>query len=741
MIKSICFVILLFILFESAYSQNNIPIGTWRTHFSFNKTNSAVQAGDLIYAGGDNGIFVYDKSDGGLQKISKEEGLLGGEVRAMAYDAATGKLLIGYESGNLDVIAGQEIENIDLVTDSQVLGTKSINHITLAQQFAFISTDFGVIKFDLNNNLATETYRELGINPSGDLTTLSVKMSVVQNDSIFIATEQGILAANIVENINLLDVNNWKLFDSSDGISNDPVSIIGVNNTMMYAGRDQEGVYVYSGEWNYLGDVLDDVNFFSSSNALIVADSTLFQVDNQFNPLQIDLGDIKITNAFADEGANIWAASVDDGLVTNRLGSIESIKPSGPSSNLAFRIRYIENNIYGLSGGFSNNVNPLGRNEGFYKFENNQWINFDDLPVGDISTIAEFNGNVYAGSIGGGLLELNANGESFIYDNTNSPLIGTNSSDDIRIPIIKANQNSLWVANYSSNQIHRLNRNGEWESFTIPSTLGAFIIDFIFVEDIIWLIVDNGVGGGIIVFDPENSQSRYLSSTSDNGGLPSNAVNSLVLDKEGLVWVGTSTGVSVFTNPFNVFSGPVDAVEPIFENRLLLSDEIINDIEVDGGNRKWIATNSGAWLFNDDADRQIQFFNTQNSPLPSNVILDIAIQENTGEVFFATNSGIVSYRAGSTEGEISHGNVEIFPNPVREDFIGNVGISGLASDVTVKITDVSGKLIWETQANGGTATWGVRDYNGNRAATGIYLIFSSSQDGEETFVGKLAVVN
>jgi len=263
----------------------------------------------------------------------------------------------------------------------------------------------------------------------------------------------------------------------------------------------------------------------------------------------------------------------------------------------------------------------------------------------------------------------------------------------------------------------------------------------IFVEENIWLIIDNAVGGGIVVFNPENGQSRYLNSTSTSGGLPSSSVNALVLDKDGLVWVGTNSGVSVFTNPFNVFSGEVDAVEPIFENRLLLSDEIINDIEVDGGNRKWIATNSGVWLFNDDADRQIRFFNTQNSPLPSNEILDITIHDKTGEVFFATSSGIVSCRAGSTQSDGSHTNVEIFPNPVREDYLGTVGISGLATDVNVKITDVSGKLIWQTQANGGTATWRVRDYNGNRAATGVYLVFSSTPDGEETFVGKIAVIN
>ena len=134
-------------------------------------------------------------------------------------------------------------------------------------------------------------------------------------------------------------------------------------------------------------------------------------------------------------------------------------------------------------------------------------------------------------------------------------------------------------------------------------------------------------------------------------------------------------------------------------------------------------------------------FNAANSPLLSDKIVDLEINNQSGEIFFITDAGIVSFRSGATASDAAFHNVKIFPNPVTAEFNGQVGISGLSTDSFVKITDVSGKLIWQTQANGGTATWNVRDYNGRRASPGMYLVFSTTQDGSESMVGKIAVVD
>lgn len=178
-----------------------------------------------------------------------------------------------------------------------------------------------------------------------------------------------------------------------------------------------------------------------------------------------------------------------------------------------------------------------------------------------------------------------------------------------------------------------------------------------------------------------------------------------------------------------------------FGNSYLLRDEKVTAIEIDGGNRKWIGTENGVWLFNPFGEEQIYNFNEQNSPLLSKKIIDLEINSQTGELFLMTDAGIASFRSDATEGEAAFSKVKIFPNPVTNQFNGQVGISGLVTDAIVKITDVSGKLIWQTKANGGSASWNVRDYNGSRAATGMYLVFCIAQDGTESMVGKIAVVN
>src|SRR5690606_14784172 len=176
------------------------------------------------------------------------------------------------------------------------------------------------------------------------------------------------------------------------------------------------------------------------------------------------------------------------------------------------------------------------------------------------------------------------------------------------------------------------------------------------------------------------------------------------------------------------------------ENRFLLNGEKVTSIAVDGGNRKWVGTERGVWLFGPDGDEMIYNFTSENSPLPSGNIRSIAINGQSGEVFLATDRGTVSFRSDATVSEGNFSSVKIFPNPVTSEFSGLVGISGLAQDAVVKITDISGRLVWQTYAVGGTASWNVRHYNGQRVTTGVYLVFSASADGSQEYVGKIAVV-
>jgi hypothetical protein len=220
-------------------------------------------------------------------------------------------------------------------------------------------------------------------------------------------------------------------------------------------------------------------------------------------------------------------------------------------------------------------------------------------------------------------------------------------------------------------------------------------------------------------------------------------VSALAKDQDGYIWVGTDGGVVVFYSPQQVFRSEFYNAQSIivlqdgFAGRLF-ENEVINTIFVDGSNKKWFGTeSSGAFLLSPDARETILHFNRNNSPLPSNNILDITINPKTGEVFFATDLGLVSYRGFATEGQSQHTDVYAYPNPVRPGYAGYIAVKGLVTNARVKITDINGNLVYDTFAEGGQLVWNGRDLFGNRPSSGVYLVFSTDPEGNETMVTKI----
>lgn len=247
-------------------------------------------------------------------------------------------------------------------------------------------------------------------------------------------------------------------------------------------------------------------------------------------------------------------------------------------------------------------------------------------------------------------------------------------------------------------------------------------------------------GQTLRVTDPATNRTRFYFAGRGAGGLPTSNVNSIALDRDNLLWVGTDNGVAVIVTTRDIFTTASEAYTPFFQTRRLLLQEVINKIVVDGGNRKWIATQNGLNLFSASADEQILNFTEENSPLPSKNVIDLAIDSTSGEIFVLTQNGLLSYRTDSSEPSEDFSSVRIFPNPVRPDFQGVLTVSGLRENTAIKITDTAGRLIYETKSNGGTATWDLQKFEGSRAASAIYMVFCVAEDGSESFVGKVAVL-
>ncbi|MEQ8924168.1 MAG: T9SS type A sorting domain-containing protein [Fulvivirga sp.] len=724
-------------------AQYNIPLGTWRTHFSYNRVNQVLVEVNRVFAVSDNGLFVYDKEDGSLTTISKINGLQEDGISAIGYDETSDKLLIGYQSGNIDVLDGNTIINLDLVSNSQVLGSKKINHIVTSGNQAFISTDYGLLRLNLETIEISETYRQLGEKAN----QIGVNQAHIFGDSIILATKNGVISSNYSNGTNLLNPINWKRDSIPNGIPLVEIDFVTELNSKPIAIINDNGIYTYNnGSWNKSlaleGASLSTLK--SNENKLIAINEGIVQL---INP------DLTITE-FADATINspldadidtdgLWVGTLNNGLVTNVNGAFERFNPSGPNTNQVADFFALGSSIISLPGGWDNSFQTKNNTSGYNTFSQGNWQSFTQFGSEflDITECVYFanTDSYYFSSFGYGIMRQSGDNPIIFYDPSNSSLEQVNINENsVYITDMTDSNEGLWAINYNAIRPLHLFDGSTWQSYDLPENRLTQIINS---TSYIWMAIDPSAGGGILVFDKNTEESRLLTDQPGNGGLPSRTVNAIEIDKNGEVWIGTSSGIATISSFTNIIGTTVDVFKPIFENRFLLRDEEISSIKIDGGNRKWVGTNNGLWLFNPEANELLVNFNIDNSPLPSNSILAIDIVPNTGEVFIGTPNGIVSYRSDATEATPSHQNVKVFPNPVSDEFQGLVGISGLAENVKVKITDSNGRLIWDTRSAGGTASWNVMDYNGRRASTGVYFVFSSSDDGEETYVAKFAIVN
>lgn len=262
-------------------------------------------------------------------------------------------------------------------------------------------------------------------------------------------------------------------------------------------------------------------------------------------------------------------------------------------------------------------------------------------------------------------------------------------------------------------------------------------------------------GKGIIVYDfnktpLDASDDRYilLNGNVGTGGLPSVVVHSIVEDKDGEIWIGTENGPAVFYNQNAVFQSGVnyDAQKVLLEQdgiyNYLLENQNISTIVIDGANRKWFGTSGGGiFLMSPDGTKQISGFNTSNSPLFSNIIISMAINQQTGELLVGTDRGIIGYKGTATEAKESFEDIYAFPNPVRPEYDGPIAIRGLMDNSDIKITDARGNLVFTSVSNGGQAVWSGTGSSGERVSSGVYYVFVVSKSGSSKSATKILIIN
>ncbi|MFN0047591.1 MAG: T9SS type A sorting domain-containing protein [Cytophagales bacterium] len=760
MIRTIFFTALCYLLQNSVAGQDgNIPLNSWRYHTSFYNAKVIAQAENKIYCGTEGGLFYFDKTDNTINKFSKLDGLNDLEVNALYYHKPTKSLIIGYKTGNIDIVRESAIYNLPFIVNAgNITGSKKINAISSYQNTALVACDFGVILLNLSKLEIQESWLNIAENGSA----LVANDIATVGDSVFVASNKGLYCTSF-DKRNLMDFNNWGKTTIVNGMPSIAVAKLTTNDAKLTVGIDFFGVFTKSGSWKNIFRTNGLVKTLSNagSNTWLFTNGKLGNITSvDTNTIQIN--EISQVNALLideNESNTIWLADGNNGLVKYNLQtqSTNKIVPNGLLNNFIFNTKAINEYVFHFSGAFDQATTPKFRSPNYSYFYKGEWYantKPSEFGLQDFGTVGlnTKNGNFYFASSWNGLVE--KNNDNFTAYNENSTTCPVHAEYGARVLDIFYDEkaDNLWFANVAPNAKPSIQKfkDGNCTGYNFPAS-SALYPGQILADNSgnIWVRLLGRVpnNDGILVFNESKMDNatpihQYLKKGEGIGNLGDNVAKCMAKDRNGDIWVGTNNGVSVFYNPGSLANGRInDATSPIYENRPLLFEQIATCIEIDGGNRKWIGTNRGIYLFNAEGNNVIHYFNKENSPLISNNIVSVSINQISGEVFIGTDVGIVSFREPATLGNESGGEVEIFPNPLKTNFTGTVGFSGLATDATVKITDINGRLLYETKANGGTAQWNARDYNGKKIEPGVYVVLTSKSDGSSPSVGKLFVID
>lgn len=773
------FTLTLFILFSIVirHAAQEFGIEMWRDHLPYSNVIGVVKDGTKTYGATPFGLFFYDQEDNSISRFNKINGLNDFQVSALGYNSNQKTVVVGYDNGNVDLIKDNVVFNINAILVSNVFGSKKINAIHSEGNLTYLACGFGIVVLDLQRKEVKDSYI---FGPNG--TTINVNDITTSATKIIASTNNGIYTASKNNNF-LSDFNQWSKITTIQN-SNAKYSTIHFQNSQLFVvlkltGYATDSLFVFDENFNLLMKQFDD-DFYgieSKGNQTLLCKNIGVSI---LSPALIE-EDVLYTyggsNAISPnqciwDGANYWIADRFSSLNKSENNwNTTNYGIAGPHTNNCFHMAARKNYLWIATGtvdgsGWNNTYNS----NGFMSFDQTSWKKYsrDTYAVLAGDSIYDYThvainpkneNHVIASSFTKGILEFKEGNYINNYNHYNSSLqvslVHGNNQVKVGASVFDKNEN-IWIVNsYCNNPLTVITKSGESQSFSCGSAANnTLLTNIIFVEKTghLWISIR---GKGIIVYDfndtpldPSDDQYILLNGNAGNGNLPSVVVNAMIEDKDGEIWVGTEKGPAVFYNPSNVFQSGVnyDAQKVLLEQdgiyNYLLEEQNITSIVIDGANRKWFGTTGGGiFLMSVDGTSQIYAFSTSNSPIYSNNIISMAMDQQTGELFIGTDRGVIGFKGTATEAKSSFNDIYAFPNPVRPDFEGPIAIRGLMDNSDVKITDARGNLVFSTTSFGGQAIWSGKNYQGERVATGVYYVFVVSKGGESKSSTKILFIN
>lgn len=764
--KKITTIVLLILSINCGFTQLNPQ---WKGYFSYNNIKDLSASTTTLFAAAENALFFKNNTSSAISTINSVDGFKPDEISSIYYSEQKKIIFVGNTNGLLLLILsdGRVLQKrgiIDEVPVSPLI--KKINSFYEYETKVYLSCDYGISVFDLNTMEFGDTF---AIGNGGQYG--KVFQTTVFNNEIYAVTQNSGIKKAAVSNPNLVDFNQWAVFDSGfySGIVTFANQLIVSNNNLLLKHNGTQFVFLLSQpqSFNKIRVNASKLIAQSANRVFVVNDSLQLQAQIQ----SALVTELNVTFTCADAVDNvIYVGTNNSGVIAFSLANLstyEILKPNGPEQNNIFRLKKSSSVLWALYGRYNRTYNPYNPPFGLGQFPISKYtaetgwtlIPYADLlgakSLSNIAFSPNNDNELYVSSYYSGLLKIVDEVPVTIYNASNTGVNGLQTipgqvPDDIRVngPAFDKNGN-LWMTNNMVSRPLKVFKGGnQWQSYdfteVIPETES---------ESYASLVVDKNntkwiptARNGVVGFNEELSNKSIVIKSGTEGNLPDTDIRCLAIDNRNQLWIGTGRGLRVVQNVDQFLSQ--DEIQTraiiILENDLaqeLFYEQFILDIYVDGANRKWVSiADSGVYLVSANGQETIYHFTKEDSPLPSNNVNDIEIDAATGEVFFATDKGLVSFQGSATKPSEDLSNVFVYPNPVRPEYDGTVKISGLTDKANVKVTDVAGNLVYESTALGGTIEWDTTAFGKYKVASGVYMIFIAAEDGIETKVKKVMII-
>jgi hypothetical protein len=734
----------------------------WESYYSYNNISIGTVSNQTIVTAAENALFLFDTSQSTSETITTVEGLSGDNISALATYGNV--ILVGHENGLLAQIDINTKKTIfeSGITRSNIISAekKQINHIQLVDNIAYVATGFGIVEVNPETLEFGDTYY---FGPTSN--SIKVNQVFVFENVLYAATEQGLFKTPQA-NPNKLEFSSWNQLAVGNWAS------LWTQDNSLYAAKDEGSSLSFFQLGNTaqkrvtFPGVLKNISPHENG-VLITVSNRVYDTDKSFVRTQTvgDLDGVKpnMFNFAVSLNGQKWIGTSSEGLIRYANdNNFDLISPQGPLLNSIFDIENLQDELWIAHGDYSLFYNPYPLEKyGLSRYADNQWENIPNNQLFNADSFVRVVahpteiGTFYVCSYHGGIVYLEDNTPEVLWDQTNSGLesLTFDGADYISVRVRDAlvdDSGNVWsLTGFVQKGLKKRTPSGQWTAYDLSDVVldykqeaGYSNLEF-YNNKILFF---GGVKSGLIGVDISQSPPQMKRIMGGDMGLPSDDIRSIRLDNDNRLWVGTRDGLAVLYAPNRFFEEDTQLRSVVISDggnlRELLSGQLISDIEVDGNNQKWISTtSSGVFLISPDGSQILQHFTKENSPLPTSSVKTIGIDEVSGEVYFGTLNGMVSFQGDAYAESESLSDANVFPNPVRPNFLGNVVIRGLQQKTRVKITDIAGNLVYDTTSEGGSISWNLRSFSGARVRSGVYLIFITSKDGLDSAVKKLMVIN